>query len=257
MAKGKINVAVENIFPLIKRFLYSDHEIFLRELISNATDATLKLKHLSSIGEFKGNLDDVQLEVKIDKKGKKLHIIDQGIGMSKDEVKKYINDIAFSGAEEFLDKFKDEKNDSGIIGHFGLGFYSAFMVAKEVEIHSKSFREEDEAAHWICDGSPEYTLKKSNKKDRGTEIILHIDDDSLEFLEESRINELLNKYNKFMPVPIKFGTEEVADPDHEPKTIKDAEGKETNSHAILCYKKCGISELECSAADIVQQSVLL
>ena len=127
MAKGKINVAVENIFPLIKRFLYSDHEIFLRELISNATDATLKLKHLSSIGEFKGNLDDVRLEVKIDKEGKKLHIIDQGIGMSQDEVKKYINDIAFSGAEEFLDKFKDEKNDAGIIGHFGLGFYSAFM----------------------------------------------------------------------------------------------------------------------------------
>jgi len=129
MAKGKINVAVENIFPLIKRFLYSDHEIFLRELISNATDATLKLKHLSSIGEYKGNVDDAKLEIKIDKEGKKLHIIDQGIGMSQDEVKKYINDIAFSGAEEFLDKFKDEKNDSGIIGHFGLGFYSAFMVA--------------------------------------------------------------------------------------------------------------------------------
>ena len=227
MAKGKINVAVENIFPLIKRFLYSDHEIFLRELISNATDATLKLKHLSSIGEYKGSVDDARLEIKIDKEGKKLHIIDQGIGMSKDEVEKYINDIAFSGAEEFLDKFKDEKNDSGIIGHFGLGFYSSFMVAKEVEIHSKSFREEDAAAHWICDGSPEYTLKKSKKEDRGTEIILHIDDDSLEFLEESRINELLNKYNKFMPVPIKFGTEEVADPTHEPATITDAEGKET------------------------------
>ena len=227
MAKGKINVHVENIFPLIKRFLYSDHEIFLRELISNATDATLKLKHLASIGEYKGDVDAARLEVKIDKEGKKLHIIDQGIGMSKEEVKKYINDIAFSGAEEFLEKFKDEKNDSGIIGHFGLGFYSAFMVAKEVEIHSKSFREEDAAAHWTCDGSPEYTLKKSKKEDRGTEIILHIDDDSLEFLEESRINELLSKYNKFMPVPIKFGTEEVADPEHEPATITDAEGKET------------------------------
>ncbi len=227
MAKGKINVAVENIFPLIKRFLYSDHEIFLRELISNATDATLKLKHLSSIGEYTGNVDDAKLEIKIDKEGKKLHIIDQGIGMSQDEVKKYINDIAFSGAEEFLDKFKDEKNDSGIIGHFGLGFYSSFMVSKEVEIHSKSYREDDDAAHWICDGSPEYTLKKSKKEDRGTEIILHIDDDSLEFLEESRINELLNKYNKFMPIPIKFGTEEVADPEHEPATITDAEGKET------------------------------
>ncbi|MEL4455360.1 molecular chaperone HtpG [Lutimonas vermicola] len=227
MAKGKINVAVENIFPLIKRFLYSDHEIFLRELISNATDATLKLKHLASIGEFKGDVDNLQLEVKIDKEGKKLHIIDQGIGMSQDEVKKYINDIAFSGAEEFLEKFKDEKNDSGIIGHFGLGFYSAFMVAKEVEILTKSFKEEEAGAHWICDGSPEYSLKKADKKERGTEIILHIDDDSLEFLEESRINELLNKYNKFMPVPIKFGTKEIADPDHEPKTITDKDGKET------------------------------
>ncbi len=227
MAKGKINVAVENIFPLIKRFLYSDHEIFLRELISNATDATLKLNHLASIGEFKGNRDDIKLEVKLDKEGKKLHIIDQGIGMSKEEVKKYINDIAFSGAEEFLEKFKDEKNDSGIIGHFGLGFYSSFMVASQVEIHTKSFREEDEAAHWICDGSPEYSLKKSNKKDRGTEIILHIAEDSLEFLEESRIRELLLKYNKFMPVPIKFGTKEVADPKHTPKTSKDKEGKET------------------------------
>jgi molecular chaperone HtpG len=227
MAKGKINVAVENIFPLIKRFLYSDHEIFLRELISNATDATLKLKHLSSIGEYQGNVDDVKLEVKIDKEGKKLHIIDQGIGMSQEEVKKYINDIAFSGAEEFLEKFKDEKNDSGIIGHFGLGFYSSFMVASQVEILTKSYRDEEPAAHWICDGSPEYTLKKSDKKDRGTEIILHIDDDSLEFLEESRINALLDKYNKFMPIPIKFGTEEVADPDHKPKTIKDKDGKET------------------------------
>ena len=227
MAKGKINVAVDNIFPLIKKFLYSDHEIFLRELISNATDATLKLKHLSSIGEYKGNLDDVKLEVKIDKEGKKLHIIDQGIGMTKEEVKKYINDIAFSGAEEFLDKFKDEKNDSGIIGHFGLGFYSSFMVSKEVEIITKSYLEGEDAAHWVCDGSPEYSLKKADKKDRGTEIIMHIDDDSLEFLEESKINELLAKYNKFMPIPIKFGTKEIADPNHEPKTTKDKDGKET------------------------------
>ncbi len=226
MAKGKINVAVDNIFPLIKKFLYSDHEIFLRELISNATDATLKLKHLASIGEYKGDLDDVKLEVKIDKEGKKLHIIDQGIGMTKEEVKKYINDIAFSGEEEFLDKFKDEKNDSGIIGHFGLGFYSSFMVSKEVEIITKSYVEGEDAAHWVCDGSPEYTLKKADKKDRGTEIILHIDDDSLEFLEESKINELLTKYNKFMPIPIKFGTKEIADPTHEPKTTKDKDGKE-------------------------------
>jgi len=227
MAKGKINVAVENIFPLIKRFLYSDHEIFLRELVSNATDATSKLKHLASIGDFKGSAKDVMLEVKIDKEGKKLHIIDQGIGMTKEEVKKYINDIAFSGAEEFLDKFKDEKNEAGIIGHFGLGFYSAFMVAKEVEIITKSYKENEDAAHWTCDGSPEYTLKKSDRKERGTEIILHIDEDSLEFLEESKINELLSKYNKFMPVPIKFGTKEIADPAHKPKTTKDKDGKET------------------------------
>lgn len=208
MTTGKINVAVENIFPLIKKFLYSDHEIFLRELISNATDATLKLKHLASIGEFKGNVDDLKLEVKVDKEGKKIHIIDQGVGMSKEEVKKYINDIAFSGAEEFLEKYKDEKNQSGIIGHFGLGFYSAFMVAKQVEIITKSFVDSEEAAHWVCDGSPEYTLETADKKERGTEIILHIADDSTEFLEESRISTLLHKYNKFMPVPIKFGTKE-------------------------------------------------
>lgn len=208
MTTGKINVAVENIFPLIKKFLYSDHEIFLRELISNATDATLKLKHLASIGEFKGNVDDLKLEVKVDKEGKKIHIIDQGVGMSKEEVKKYINDIAFSGAEEFLEKYKDEKNQSGIIGHFGLGFYSAFMVAKQVEIITKSFVDNEDAAHWVCDGSPEYTLETADKKERGTEIILHIADDSTEFLEESRISTLLHKYNKFMPVPIKFGTKE-------------------------------------------------
>lgn len=207
MSKGKINVAVENIFPLIKKFLYSDHEIFLRELISNATDATNKLKHLSSLGEVKGDLDDLTLEVKIDAKGKKLHIIDKGVGMTADEVNKYINEVAFSGAEEFLEQYKESAKDSGIIGHFGLGFYSAFMVAKEVEIITKSFKDEP-AAHWTCDGSPEYELKESDKKERGTEIILHIDADSKEFLEENRIGALLSKYNKFMPVPIKFGTRE-------------------------------------------------
>ncbi|MGB1979767.1 MAG: molecular chaperone HtpG [Flavobacteriaceae bacterium] len=207
MSKGKINVAVENIFPLIKKFLYSDHEIFLRELISNATDATNKLKHLSSLGEVKGDLGDLTLEVKIDAKGKKLHIIDKGVGMTADEVNKYINEVAFSGAEEFLEQYKESAKDSGIIGHFGLGFYSAFMVAKEVEIITKSFKDEP-AAHWTCDGSPEYELKESDKKERGTEIILHIDADSKEFLEESRIGALLSKYNKFMPVPIKFGTRE-------------------------------------------------
>tara|TARA_B100001109_G_scaffold67400_1_gene54939 strand:+ start:717 stop:2597 length:1881 start_codon:yes stop_codon:yes gene_type:complete len=207
MSTGKINVAVENIFPLIKKFLYSDHEIFLRELISNATDATTKLMHLSSLGEIKGDLGNLQIEVKIDKKGKKLHIIDSGIGMTHEEVQKYINEVAFSGAEEFLEKYKDSAKDSGIIGHFGLGFYSAFMVAKKVEIITKSHSNKP-AAHWTCDGSPEYTLEKSDKQSRGTEIILHIDKDSKEFLEDARVGELLQKYNKFMPIPIKFGTKE-------------------------------------------------
>jgi len=205
MTTGKINVSVENIFPLIKKFLYSDHEIFLRELISNATDATLKLKHLTSIGDAKVEYGNPKIEVKIDKEGKKLHIIDQGLGMTADEVEKYINQVAFSGAEEFLEKYKDSAKDSGIIGHFGLGFYSAFMVASKVEIITKSFKDEP-AAHWTCDGSPEFTLEPHTKTDRGTEIVLHIAEDSLEFLEESKINELLTKYNKFMPVPIKFGT---------------------------------------------------
>ncbi|WP_104734415.1 molecular chaperone HtpG [Hanstruepera ponticola] len=226
MTKGNINVSVENIFPLIKKFLYSDHEIFLRELISNATDATLKLKHLTSIGEANVEYGNPQIEVKIDKKGKRLHIIDQGIGMTAEEVEKYINQVAFSGAEEFLDKYKDAAKDSGIIGHFGLGFYSAFMVANKVEIITKSYKDEP-AAHWTCDGSPEFTLEPADKKDRGTEIILHITDDDNEFLEESRIRELLVKYNKFMPVPIKFGTKEVNDPDFTPKTTKDKDGKET------------------------------
>ena len=207
MSKGKINVAVENIFPLIKKFLYSDHEIFLRELISNATDATTKLSHLSSLGEVKGDLGDLTIEVKVDKKGKKLHLIDKGIGMTQEEVQKYINEVAFSGAEEFLEQYKDTAKDSGIIGHFGLGFYSAFMVAEKVEIITKSFKEEP-AAHWTCDGSPEYSLVRAEKAERGTEIILYIDKDSKEFLEETRISELLTKYNKFMPVPIKFGTKE-------------------------------------------------
>tara|TARA_Y100000385_G_scaffold234043_1_gene247134 strand:+ start:1899 stop:3779 length:1881 start_codon:yes stop_codon:yes gene_type:complete len=225
MSTGKINVAVENIFPLIKKFLYSDHEIFLRELISNATDATTKIKHLSSLGEIKGDLGDLQIEVKVDKKGKKLHIIDRGIGMTHEEVQKYINEVAFSGAEEFLDQYKDSAKDSGIIGHFGLGFYSAFMVAEKVEIITKTHKDEP-AAHWICDGSPEYSLKKSKKDIRGTEIILHIDKDSKEFLEDARIGELLKKYNKFMPIPIKFGTKEEtlplpdgAEKDAEPEKI--------------------------------------
>ncbi|WP_421823565.1 molecular chaperone HtpG [Flagellimonas oceanensis] len=205
MATGKINVSVENIFPLIKKFLYSDHEIFLRELISNATDATLKLKHLASIGEAKVEYGNPMIDVKVDKDNKRIHIIDQGIGMTEEEVKKYINEVAFSGAEEFLDKYKDAGKDAGIIGHFGLGFYSAFMVAEKVEIITKSHKEE-QAVHWSCDGSPEFSIEPSDKTERGTEIILHIAEDSTEFLEDARIRELLVKYNKFMPIPIKFGT---------------------------------------------------
>ncbi|MEK9755504.1 MAG: molecular chaperone HtpG [Bacteroidota bacterium] len=216
MSKGKINVSVENIFPLIKKFLYSDQEIFLRELISNATDALTKIQHLSSIGEIKGEIGTLGVEVKIDKKAKTLHIIDNGVGMTAEEVKKYINDVAFSGAEEFLEKYKETSKDTGIIGHFGLGFYSSFMVADKVEIITKSYKDEP-AAHWTCDGSPEYNIKKSEKNNRGTEIILHISKDSKDYLEENKITELLNKYNKFMPHPIKFGTKE--------ETIQSKEGE--------------------------------
>ncbi len=221
MTTGKINVSVENIFPLIKKFLYSDHEIFLRELVSNATDATLKLKHLTSIGEAKVEYGNPIIEVKIDKEGKKLHIIDQGLGMTAEEVEKYINQVAFSGAEEFLNKYKDSAKDTGIIGHFGLGFYSAFMVADKVEIITKSFKDEP-AAHWTCDGSPEFTLESHPKTERGTEIILHISEDSTEFLEEFKIRELLTKYNKFMPIPIKFGTKKEAlpTPENAPEDYK-------------------------------------
>ena len=214
MPKGKINVSVENIFPLIKKFLYSDQEIFLRELISNATDALTKIQHLSSIGEVKGEIGELGVEIKIDKKKKILQIMDNGVGMTSEEVKKYINDVAFSGAEEFLEKYKETSKDTGIIGHFGLGFYSSFMVADKVEIITKSYKDEP-AAHWVCDGSPEYSLKKSDKKERGTEIILHISKDSKNYLEESKITELLNRYNKFMPHPIKFGTKEETIPGKE------------------------------------------
>lgn len=205
MTKGNINVSVENIFPLIKKFLYSDHEIFLRELISNATDATIKLKHLTQIGEAKIEYGNPMIEVKIDKKKNTIHIIDQGLGMTAEEVEKYINEVAFSGAEEFLNKYKDTAQDAGIIGHFGLGFYSSFMVAEQVEIITKSYKDEP-AVHWTCDGSPEFTLVKSDKKERGTEIILHISKESKDFLEEYKIKELLSKYNKFNQIPIKFGT---------------------------------------------------
>lgn len=211
MQTGKINVNTENIFPIIKKFLYSDHEIFLRELVSNATDASQKLKTLASIGEAKGDLGDLRIDIRIDKENKTLTISDRGIGMTSDEVEKYINQIAFSGAEEFVEKYKDTKDANAIIGHFGLGFYSSFMVAKEVEILTKSHTiEGDEGAvRWKCDGSPEFTLTPDNKEDRGTDIILHIAEDSEEFLEEARIKTLLAKYCKFLPVAIYFGEEQI------------------------------------------------
>lgn len=202
--KGTINVSTENIFPIIKKFLYSDHEIFLRELVANATDATQKLKTLSGIDKFKGELGDLKVQIDMDKEAGTLTIKDNGIGMTAEEVDKYINDIAFSGAEEFVNKYKDKAE--AIIGHFGLGFYSSFMVAKQVEIITKSYMKSKKAAHWTCDGSPNYTLTEHPKKERGTEIILHIADDSKEFLEEARIQGILDKYCKFLPVTIQFGT---------------------------------------------------
>lgn len=202
--KGTINVSTENIFPIIKKFLYSDHEIFLRELVANATDATQKLKTLSGIDKFKGDLGELKVEIVLDKEAGTITIKDNGIGMSAEEVNKYINDIAFSGAEEFVNKYKDKAE--AIIGHFGLGFYSSFMVAKQVEIITKSYVKSKKAAHWTCDGSPNYTLTEHPRTERGTDIILHIADDSKEFLEKARIQGILDKYCKFLPVTIKFGT---------------------------------------------------
>ncbi len=211
MQTGKINVQTENIFPIIKKFLYSDHEIFLRELISNAVDATQKLKALASMGQVKEDLGDLTIEVILDKENKTLTVRDNGIGMTADEVDKYINQIAFSGAEEFVKKYKgkSEADAAQLIGHFGLGFYSSFMVSKKVEIFTKTYRKGpgSKAVKWECDGSPEYSLTETEKTDRGTDIVLHIADDSTEFLEEARILELLKKYCKFLPVPIRFGNE--------------------------------------------------
>lgn len=232
MATGNINVTAENIFPIIKKFLYSDHEIFLRELISNATDAILKLKHLSTLGEVKGDIGTPRIEIKVDKDKKEIRIIDQGIGMTADEVKKYINQVAFSGAEEFVEKYKDKVEDTGIIGHFGLGFYSSFMVASKVEIFTKSYKEGAKAVRWECDGSPKYTLEEIEKKERGTEIVLHVDEDSTEFLEESRITQLLTKYNKFMPIPIKFGTREETLPKAEDAKEEDEPEKITVDNIV-------------------------
>jgi molecular chaperone HtpG len=220
MRKGKINVQTENIFPIIKKFLYSDHEIFLRELVSNAVDATQKLKTLSSMGEFKGDMGDISIEIKLDAKAKTITISDKGIGMTAEEVEKYINQIAFSSAEEWIDKVKASGEKNGIIGHFGLGFYSSFMVAKKVEIHTLSWTDESTAVKWECEGNPEFEISDVEKTTRGTDIILHVADDSLEFLEESRILGLLKKYCKFLPVPIIFGIEK------DYKTEKDEKGED-------------------------------
>lgn len=218
MNQGKINVQTENIFPIIKKFLYSDHEIFLRELISNAVDATRKLKALADMGEFKGEIGDTTIEVILQKEDRKLIIRDRGLGMSADEIEKYITHIAFSGAEEFIKQYKDKTPEAGaMIGHFGLGFYSAFMVASRVEIQSKSYVESADPAHWECDGNPEYTLGKGERSFRGTDVILHIAEDASEFLEESKVRDLLKKYCKFLPVPIQFGMRT------EYQTVKDGE----------------------------------
>lgn len=221
MEKGTISINTENIFPIIKKFLYSDHEIFLRELVSNAVDATQKLKKLSSMGEFTGELGELRIEVSFDPKKKTITVSDRGIGMTGDEIKKYINQIAFSGAAEFVEKFKDKADAKDIIGKFGLGFYSAFMVSDHVEILSRSFTSED-AARWTCDGSTEFTLTAAKKESRGTDVILHINKDSEEFLDEFRIKGILDKYCKFLPVEIKFGTteervEDGVDKDNKPK----------------------------------------
>ena len=224
MAKqGNINVQTENIFPIIKQFLYSDHEIFLRELVSNAVDATQKMKTLKSLGELKANINKLRVEVIIDKKKETLTIRDNGIGMTEEEVDKYINQIAFSGAEEFVNKYKDSDAKNTIIGHFGLGFYSSFMVSKEVEIITKSQKPNSAAVKWTCDGSPNYTIEETTKKTKGTDIILHIDEDSKEFLEEPRISAILNKYCKFLPVDVKFGTKTITVDD--PSGAKNDEGK--------------------------------
>ncbi len=224
MAKGKIKVQAENIFPIIKKFLYTDQEIFLRELVSNAVDATTKLKKLSSIGEFKDELGDLKIEVKLNKEQKTISIIDRGVGMSSNEVKQYINQVAFSGAEDFIKKYEDKDDKSGIIGHFGLGFYSAFMVAEKVQIFTKSHKKSEKACSWECDGSPEYKLKEIDRDDRGTEIILHVGEDAKEYLDDSKISQLLTKYCKFLPVEIKFGTKtskEKNDKDEDIDVVED------------------------------------
>ena len=205
MTKGNIGVTTENIFPVIKKFLYSDHEIFIREMVSNAVDATQKIKTLTEQGEFKGELGDLTVRISLDEAAKTITISDHGLGMTAEEIEKYINQIAFSGVTDFLDKYKDNAN--AIIGHFGLGFYSSFMVSDKVEIITRSYKEGAEAQRWSCDGSPEYELEPAERAERGTDIILHISEDCKEFLDKNKIGELLNKYCQFMAVPIAFGKE--------------------------------------------------
>jgi molecular chaperone HtpG len=224
--KGTISIHTENIFPIIKKFLYSDHEIFLRELVSNAVDASQKLQRLASIGEYKGELAEQKVEVKVDKKKKTITISDHGIGMTAEEIKKYINQIAFSGATEFIEKYKDKgDNGSQIIGMFGLGFYSAFMVSEKVEIISKSYQKGTEATKWTCDGSTEFEISPAKRKEVGTDVILHIDKDNKDFLEDYKVREVLNKYCKFLPVPIVFGEKEENVTDEKGEVVKDKDEK--------------------------------
>ncbi|MCK5104080.1 MAG: ATP-binding protein, partial [Cyclobacteriaceae bacterium] len=223
--KGTISIHTENIFPIIKKFLYSDHEIFLRELVSNAVDATQKLQRLASIGEFKGELGEQKVEIKVNKKAKTITVSDNGIGMTAEEIKKFINQIAFSGATEFIEKYKDKGDESQIIGMFGLGFYSSFMVSKKVEIVTKSYQEGAEPVKWTCDGSTEFEITKGTRKEIGTDVILHIDKDNKDFLEDYKIREILNKYCKFLPVAIVFGEKEENLKDKKGEDIKDKEGK--------------------------------
>jgi len=248
MQQGKINVQTENIFPIIKKFLYSEHEIFLRELISNAVDATQKLKTLASLGKYNGDISDLTIEVMLNKKEKTITVKDKGIGMNSDEVDKYINQIAFSSAEEFIKKFKtkSESEMNAIIGHFGLGFYSSFMVSEKVEIFTKTYqsRGNTKAVYWECDGSPDYSMDDSDKKDRGTEVILHIADDSKDYLEESKLLEILRKYCKFLPVPIRFGDEKVwetvegeTDKDGNPKQVEIEKPRIINNTDPIWKKK--------------------
>ncbi len=203
MQKGKIGVTTENLFPIIKKFLYSDHDIFLREIVSNAVDATQKLKTLASKGEYKGEVSNAKVRVSLDKKAKTITVSDNGIGMTAEEIDKYINQIAFSGANDFLDKYKDDAN--AIIGHFGLGFYSSFMVSEKVDVISKSYKEGAKAVKWSCDGSPEFTLEEVEKENVGTDIVMHVSDDENGFLEDSKVSEILDKYCKFLPIPVIYG----------------------------------------------------